>query len=180
MVILHAISNHLGGNATVALGALAHWCERVKSGFSRWDSSVFPSKSTVGNPTRFSISRGYPSSSGFTIVFDQETPLSLNVGDFVVRDFFGLERVHNNQGFVGENQFGSYPKQEDNYGNDCSNGYLNRKIGVGNWVNDALVNKEKVQGEGQTRPNQVAFGSENLRVSHRAIISGNLFIGKLK
>lgn len=180
MITLHAISNHLGGNPTVTLGALAHWCERVKSGFSCWDPSVFPSKSTVGYPTRFSIGRGYPSSSGFTIVFNQETPLSFNIGDFVVRDFFGLERVYNNQGFVGENQFGSYPKQKDYKGNDYSNGYLNRKIGVGNWVNDTLANKEKIQGEGQARPNQVAFRSENLRVSHRAIISGNLFIGKLK
>lgn len=180
MIFLHASSNQLGSNSAVALGALTHWCDRIKSAFTGRHSGVFPTKSTVSNPAGFSVSRRNPSPGGFAVVFDQESPLSFDVRDFVIANFDGLKRINHSEGFVSQNQLGSDPKQENDTSNADSNTDFNSERAVSDWINQALVNKEKVKGERQTRPYQVAFRSENLRVSHLAIISGNLFTGKLK
>ncbi len=172
MQLIDSFLNQPRSNSAIAIGALADAGDFSYSILGSGQSVEKPSAGAFGDPSLFTIGRGNPDSSFAGVVFDQERPLSVEVGDVAVGNYDPSEGVYNLKIYASENQFWSYPEKNRSESNAYADQQVKPDAARTNWVQGRLDQVQAVEGESGNTPSEVSFGAKYFDILHASIIAG--------
>jgi hypothetical protein len=173
--MLHSFANKRSSKAAITPGALAHTGVLNNSGIAKWDSVALPAKSALGNPSTLSVCGGNPDLNALVGVVDLQSPFSSKFGDVRVIDQSSLEWIYHNQIGFSQDQLWSNPQQVGSGSNKNRDRKINKQITSCAWIENQLSQKDSIECECQSGPNQVALGTKNS--VHESIIAGSSAVG---
>ena len=169
---LHFFSNHVGGLTTQTVEACAHGFRIRSSIVSGHNSLTVKAKSFIGYPAPFSAGRRNPNSRSAAAMNYGQGPFSLELQDFIVRNLYGRDGIHNINRSSLEDHFGSNPN-EVRKDCDCkTNRQFNYRLDPTPEDKNAISSEKTNENESRTRPNIITSGSKGL--VHSTIIAGDI------
>lgn len=180
MLVSETLSNQMCCNSAVATHALADAGDDLFVAVSGGHAIETPAQSVVSDPALFAAGRSNPNAGLRFAVVDQQSPLGFEFGDVAVSNGGGSERVHDNEIFVSQNQFGSNPDQGCCGANDSCCCNVETDIAFGSRVENGLSQKQGVKGKSNIAKNKIALRAVNREFLHSSIISGTPAVGKGK
>jgi hypothetical protein len=102
---------------------------------------------------------------------DEQGPLGVEIGDFVVRDSYGLERIDDNQVAFLEYEFGPNPKQDHQNAYGKTKHQIEPKVGSGLRVQDRLSQVKSIENQCGASPKPVGSRSVSRITRHQPILT---------
>lgn len=177
MKLIDFVLNQDGGSTTFAQVAVAHACDSGCAPDACRQTLGKPSTGALRNPTTLAASRGNPDSHLAILVDYLQRPLGVKFKDVEILNRYRFNRIHNDKVGFTEYEFGAYPAQTCDGGN---NGADSKIEPDGAGIQCRLNHKERVKSQSRNTPKEVALGSKNYAFAHSSIFTGFIAIRKGK
>lgn len=172
MKSLHSFSNHVGSQSAGTIKALAHGLGSTFSRVGERDTASVPSKSLGSDPLSFTIGGSNPDTS-FTFGMDDcERPLSLELENIKVGNYFSLQGINDFDAFFGQNELRSNPNEVSGKRQDCTEEKFRNYLHRAGVDHDAICCEEQNQNKRRSSPDKITFGSKSFR--HKPSIAGEI------
>ena len=180
MLVFETLSDQMCCDSAVATHALTDARDLGLVAVCSGHSVEAPAQGVISDPTLFAAGWSDPDSGLFATVVDQQGPFGFELGDFAVGNDYGVKGVHDQEVFLAENHFGSYPDEscQSAQGNGCN--HVENENTLAGWVEDHLSQEQDNERQSNVTKNKVALRAVNRQFMHSSIFSGTPAVGKGK
>ncbi len=160
MQSLQSFANHVGSLTTYAVEAGTHRFHTRTFGIAERNTSAYPTKFFISNPSLLTSRWSYPHSALAAGVNNRKSPLGIQFQNIAVRNRFGSQRINDLNHVVAQYEFWSHPERINQGGEKKANRQFEDSLARALINPEAVNSKESDQDKSSTCPSKIASRSK--------------------